>query len=261
MALAATLPALAAGADPDRQDEASYSLSTGYNTSSGTYGTGKTTRISSAPVQFGFDDDDWNLGLRVPYLQVSGGTGVVPGVGATQNTNPNGRGRKGAGSTAQGLGDVVASATWSGLYSESARAGVDLTGKVKFGTAAANKGLGTGRNDYSAALGFFQSYDRATLMLDLEYTSLGSSSYLRLNSGVTSGSFGAAFHATDSTSLQLLANASGAVSPTSGRSRDLTASVSHRLGAAWRCSLYVLKGSGTGGPATGAGANLLLTLP
>src|SRR3546814_8939409 len=89
--------------------------------------------------------------LTGPYVRVNGASNVIPAIGSLTNLNPIGRGRgRGSGGptapppppadqptsgTASGIGDVVFATTYA-LYSTTQTGfGLDLTGKVKFGTA------------------------------------------------------------------------------------------------------------------------------
>src|SRR5216684_6702141 len=83
-------------------DAGELSLGVGFNYSSGDYGTATTTEIVSIPIIARYDRSPWIFKLTVPYLRVSGGTSVVPGVGRVSNTNPRGRGQGGGATTASG---------------------------------------------------------------------------------------------------------------------------------------------------------------
>ncbi|MFO7650989.1 MAG: hypothetical protein R6X13_06605, partial [bacterium] len=50
---------------------------------------------------------------------------------------------------------------------------LDLTGKVKFGTADFDQGLGTGEQDYSLQAGLFRFFDRFTAIGTAGYTVRG----------------------------------------------------------------------------------------
>ncbi|MCI0517099.1 MAG: transporter [Woeseiaceae bacterium] len=63
-----------------------------------------------------------------------------------------------AGSTASGLGDVIAGITIYDLWrSADGSMALDLTGKIKFGTADETEGLGSGENDYSLQTGLYKA--------------------------------------------------------------------------------------------------------
>src|SRR5258708_8788611 len=85
------LGAGAATAPAAEQDE--LSLGVGFNYTSGDYGTSTTTQILTIPFMARYEHAPWTLKLSIPYIRVSGGTAVVPGVGRGNNSNPNARGR------------------------------------------------------------------------------------------------------------------------------------------------------------------------
>ena len=119
------------------------SVNLGAEYSQGDYGTSSTTKIWYFPVTFGYETDLNVVSLTVPYLIVEGTGNVVASGGmgmrrTTSNTNST---------TETGIGDIVL--TGSQKIAGTATSRVDLTGKIKFGTANENKNLGTGENDYA----------------------------------------------------------------------------------------------------------------
>lgn len=229
-------------------------MGTGFNYSSGSYGTNTTTNITSIPFLLKYDVDAWTLKLTVPYLYVSGGS-AVPGLGGVENRNPRGRGVGGSSDSTQGLGDVVAAATYAAYYDKASNFGVDLTGKVKFATADRDKGLGTGENDYSAQVDVYKGFGRFTLFGGLGYTVLGSSSYIALNN-VFNYTVGGSYKVGPDTSAGLTYDARERVSATAGQMSEMTAYVSHKLDRHWKSQFYVLKGFQSGSPDWGAGASI-----
>ena len=98
--------------------------------------------------------------LTVPFLSVS-----APEL--TTISGPDGQPIVGEGPivTESGLGDILASVTvFDVLASSNGDLAMDLTGKIKFGTADEEKGLGTGEQDYSLQADVFRFFDKATLM-------------------------------------------------------------------------------------------------
>src|SRR3979490_985920 len=73
-------------------DTGEFSLGVGFNYSSGEYGTSTTTESLSVPIIARYDRGPWIFKLTVPYLSISGGTSVVPGVGRVTSSNPRRRG-------------------------------------------------------------------------------------------------------------------------------------------------------------------------
>src|SRR3954467_9024520 len=118
-------------------EDGTFSLGTGLTYTSGDYGTSTTTKILSIPFTARYDLDRWTLKATIPYLRISGGSSVIPGLGTVPNSNPRGRGRGAAGttttttdSTASGWGDLVTSVTYNAYYDQASKLGLDVTGKA-----------------------------------------------------------------------------------------------------------------------------------
>lgn len=237
-----------------------FSLGAGFDYSSGSYGTSTTTDITALMFTGRYDTDTWTLKLTVPYLWISGGTAVVPGVGSVSNTNPRGRGRSAATTTtlnegsASGLGDAVAEATYHAYYDPHTVFGLDLTGKVKFATADANKGLGTGADDYHFNVDAFKGYGRYLLFGGVGYAVLGSSQYIQLNN-VFNANLGASYRLDAANSLGLIYFAQQRPSSTGHPQSDVTAFLTHKIDRTWKAQGYVLKGFADGSPDWAVGAN------
>jgi hypothetical protein len=64
----------------------------------------------------------------------------------------------GAGTTASGIGDVIAGITVYDIWrSANGSMALDFTGKIKLGTADETEGLGSGENDYSLQTGLYKA--------------------------------------------------------------------------------------------------------
>jgi hypothetical protein len=253
--LAGALALFASGAVA--QDGA-WTLGTGLHYSSGDYGTSATTTILSVPFTARYDTGPWSLRASVPYLEVSGPSAVIPGVGAVRSSNPRRRGG-GAEGTASGLGDTTLSATYSAYYDRASGSGVDLTGKVKIATADADQGLGTGEHDAAALIDVYRTFDRVTLFAGVGYHMLGSSPYIPLDN-VLSGTFGGSYRIDERDSAGLSFDARQRVSSSASPQRELTAFWERKLDRAWKAQVYVLKGFADGSPDFGAGLSVAYTL-
>src|SRR2546430_15938930 len=73
-------------------DAGEFSLGVGFNYSSGEYGTSTTTELLSIPIIARYDHAPWVFKLTIPYLSISGGTSVVPGIARVSSRNPKRRG-------------------------------------------------------------------------------------------------------------------------------------------------------------------------
>lgn len=239
-------------------EDGAWTLGSGIHYSSGDYGTSATTTILSIPLTARYDQGPWSFRASVPYVEISGPSSVLPGVGAVSNSNPR---RRGSGATpasegtASGLGDVTASATYAAYYDRAAQLGVDLTGKLKIATADPDQGLGTGEHDFAALLDVFKVVDRLTLFAGVGYHMLGSSPHIPLDN-VWSWSLGGSYRIDQRDSAGLTYDARERVSPGASPQSELTAFWARRLDRAWKAQVYVLKGFADGSPDWGAGLSV-----
>jgi hypothetical protein len=258
------LMAQAAHAD----DSSTIKVGAGIDYTTGKYGTSQTTDITQVPVTFGYDIDRWSFKLAVPYIHVSGADNVIPGVGPVKNTNPKGRGHgKGnsqGGTTpppvettgsASGLGDITAAATYEAYGNRESQFGIDLTGKVKFGTADADKGLGTGKNDYTFSADMYKGFGAWTVFGGVSYTWLGSSQYIQLND-VFGANAGASYKLDTHSSFGAYYDYREKASDTSFARNELTGYYAYKFASGWKAQAYVTKGFTDGSPDWGVGATV-----
>ncbi len=246
--IAGAVGTLVAVAFPAAQaaDSGQLSLSTGFDYSSGKYGGATNTDILYIPVIAKYETGPWSLKLTVPYIRVTGPGNVVKDIGPI----------KGAGATRtteSGPGDVVAAATFNALAGGPSDPIVDLTAKVKFGTADENKGLGTGKNDYAAQVDVYQGIDRFTVFGTVGYKVLGSPAGITLDN-VFYGSLGGGYKLNPQTSGGLIMDLRQKASATGSPQRELTAYLSHKYNKTWKAQGYVVKGFADGSPDWEAGA-------
>ena len=245
--LAALAACCLAAAAPAAAQEGALTLGAGLHYSEGNYGTPDKTQITSFQLTGRYDRERWIYKLTLPYLYVSGGQNVVPGIGAVNRSRGS--------SSASGVGDPVAAATWNAHYDRESMLGVDLTGKVKLGLADERKGLGTGENDFSFGADLYKAIDRMTLFAGLGYTFFGDPPGFRLNDGFY-WSLGASWKLPPRESAGLSLDGRQAVAPGSGDQRELTAFWSRALEGAWKAQAYFLVGFADGSPDWGGGVTL-----
>lgn len=244
-------------------------LGAGVDYSTGKYGTAFNTDIWDAPFSVGYEADRWSVKLTVPYVNVSGASNVIPGVGRVLNINPHARGHGigvtggigGGGSptvvsgSASGLGDVVAQATYGLVRDDAAQFGLDVTGKVKFGTANENKGLGTGKNDYGVNLDAYKGFGQWTAFGGAGWTKYGSSTYIPLHNG-WNANVGAGYKLSDADSVGAYYYYREKISDAGFAQRELTGYWNHHFSDALRLQAYALAGFSDGSPDWGLGASL-----
>lgn len=253
-----------------------FSLGTGANYSSGKYGTSTTTEIWSVPFTAEYQSDRWTFKLIVPYVSIRGAGNVIPGTGPVNNSNPLGRGLLGqllggnpnpapgststttASTSASGLGDVVASAGYTVLTNADRSFGLDLTGKVKFGTADVNKGLGTGQNDYGLSLDTYKVLGRWTPFGGVGWMNYGSSPYIKLKNGFDANA-GANYRVASRDNVGMYYYYRQRIAVGGAAQSQLTAYWNHQFSDSVRLQSYALGGMANGGPDWGAGASIKYT--
>lgn len=226
-----------------------FSLTTGLDYSSGKYGSSESTDILYIPFTGKYETGLWTFKLTVPYIRITGQGGVVRDVGAYKAAGTTR-------STESGLGDVVTAATYN-VYNSGGQNPllVDLTGKVKFGTADENKGLGTGKNDYSMQADLYKTVGQFTAFGTLGYKVFGELPGVNLDN-VFYGSLGGSYKYNQQTSAGLILDLRQKVTATGAPQKELTAFVSHKIDKMWKAQGYVVKGFADGSPDWGAGAML-----
>jgi hypothetical protein len=255
-ALAAAMSVMSvAAAEPEPTDSTSaavpggtVTLSAGVDYSTGKYGGTSQTDILYVPLTGKYETDKWVFKLTVPYILVTGPGNVVRDVGIIKD--------KAAGKqhTESGLGDVVIGVSRNLVDITSSGTLVDLTGKIKFGTADAGKGLGTGENDYAAQVDVTQRVTSALSVFgSLGYKFVGSPTGAELKN-VVYGEAGVAVKISDGLRAGAFLDASQAPSPASGEEREVTGYLSQQLSDRWKLQVYGVHGFANGSPDWGGGA-------
>jgi hypothetical protein len=216
-------------------------LLAGVDYSTGKYGQATATDILYVPFTARYEVDKWLFGLTVPFISVTGPGNVVRDVGAVANRAAAAR------RADDGLGDVIGQITRNVFEATSSGTLVDFTGKIKFGTASASKGLGTGENDYLAQVDLTQ---RITSLIaafgSVGYRFVGNPPGANLHNAAY-GEVGGAYKISDATRAGLIFDASQAIGP-SGPQADVTAYLSQQLSRAWKVQVYGVRGFANGSP-------------
>jgi len=225
-----------------------FSLTTGVDYSTGKYGGTSSTDILYVPLTGKYETDKWTFKLTVPFIAVIGPGNVVRDIGIIKSKKAAPR------TTQEGLGDVIAGVTRNVLDVSSTGTLVDLTGKIKFGTASASKGLGTGDNDYAPQLDLTQSVTSALSVFgSVGYKFIGSPPGAQLKN-VVYGEAGVAFKISEGLRAGAILDASQAPSPASGPEREVTGYLTQQLSERWKLQVYGVHGFANGSPDWGGGA-------
>ena len=246
--LGALFAGLGLPASSQADDDTSIALATGTYFTSGTYGGERNIEDLYVPLTFSADFSRVGVRLTVPYLTMRAPEGTV-------STGPGGEPIPGTGpmTTTSGLGDVLASVTfYDAIYSRDLGIALDLTGKIKFGTADEQDGLGTGEIDYTVQADLLKFLDQTTLIATAGYTFRGDPAEVDLND-VFSASLGGIYRFTDQLRGGLFFDYREASLDGLDDAQELTAVVMRRFDNGWRLQAHVLAGFSDNSPDWGGG--------
>lgn len=224
------------------------SWSTGFEYSSGTYGGDADIEDLYLPIGFNLNLPRVSLDLTVPYLSMRAPAG-------TTATGPDGEPVPGSGEmvTESGLGDIVAGITvYDVLYSDRLGLALDLTGKVKFGTADEDKGLGTGEQDFTLRTDLYKFFEHFTLLGSVGYKFRGDSDTVDLED-VLIASVGGIFYASDSAHVGLILDYRESAITDGDAVTELSGFISRKFSDAWTLQFYVFTGFSDSSPDWGGG--------
>jgi len=234
---------------PAHAADGTWTVSGGGEYTSGDYGTSSSTNILYLPFAAQYETGRYRFKLTVPLLRVEGPSNVVRDVG---NINPRTRTTSGT-STNSGLGDIVAQGSMNVYANGANNTLLDVTGKIKFGTADRNKNLGTGENDYFVQVDGYKTVAKTTWFATLGYAMLGSPPGVNLKD-VPYLTVGASHRVRpDMSAGAMLYTRNAAVSGGDGQ-QELTGFVTRHLDKHRKVQVYALLGLASGSPDYGAGA-------
>jgi hypothetical protein len=215
---------------------------------SGTFGGDVTIEQIYVPFTIAYTYAPIGVRLTVPYIRISAADAPILATPEGAATAPTHEGAF----VDEGLGDLLASVTYYDLLKGRSIWFVDLTGRVKFGTADEEVALGTGEDDYTVQMDLARELERTTPFFSLGRKWLGDRPTFNYDD-VWFGVGGIDFYVDNrrSTSLSYYhagASASGAAGP-----QEATATFATRTVDDWRLSTYVLVGFSEASPDWGFG--------
>ncbi|HYC41561.1 MAG TPA: hypothetical protein VEB70_01085 [Noviherbaspirillum sp.] len=240
--LAATLVSQAAVA------EGNFTVKTGFDYTTGKYGTNTTTEITAIPLIGTYETGNWTFKASIPYVRITGSDNVIVGVGTVSQTATRVR-------TDSGLGDLTTAATYSFMIDPKSQFGVDVTGKVKWGTANSDRGLGTGENDIWILVDPYAKFGNVTYFGGIGYGMLGDSETLKLKD-VVSANAGLSYKLDQQASVGALLDYRSRSTDTGFAQREVTGFYMRKLGGGYKMQAYATKGFADGSPDWGAGLNI-----
>lgn len=226
-------------------------LSAGAEYTNGDYGGTEDIAEWYAPLTVRYKRGTWAYRVTVPYLRVA-----TPTDGELIGFDADGRPIYSGGTdttTESGIGDVIASVSYYGIYKNLERGIlVDVTGKIKFGTADADKGLGTGENDYTVGVDMIKRNRPYTSLIGLGYTIRGDLPDQDLRN--TYAFYGGVLRDfTDKLDAGLFFAYSRSVLAGQDALRELDFDLSYRLTPAISLRTYVIRGLSDSSPDLGVG--------
>jgi hypothetical protein len=227
------------------------SLSTGLDYSSGKYGASLSTEIWYIPITAKYESGPSTLKLTVPYVHIRApGGGNLIGIDAQGRPLYDGTNAK---ASEAGLGDVVASYTHALLEQPVNGFLLDLTAKAKIATADADRGLGSGENDYTVMADLFYLAGLWTPFATVTYRVTGDPQGIDLKN-VWGGTLGLGYRKSRENSLGLMWDSRQSSTDTGVASNEATAYWVHKFGGGIKLQTYAVKGFSDGSADWGLGA-------
>jgi hypothetical protein len=234
-------------------------LSTGFDYSSGDYGTGVDTDILYIPVTARYETGSWIVGLTVPYIQIESDGEVVGGTDSPIVTKKKKKNVTGSERTTDsGLGDIVGALTYNILPGADGNPVVDLVGKVKVPTASEDDGLGTGEFDYTAQVDLSHSWGKFSPFATLGYRIIGEPSGTDLDN-IFMLSLGSGYRISEQWSGGLALDYRQATTSAADDPLEVSPHVTWTLNDSLAVDLYALFGLSEGSPDNGGGLQFTVT--
>jgi hypothetical protein len=147
-------------------------LTMGASHFSGDYHRDDRTNISYFPTTLQYRQFPWLTKLTVPYVRIKGNTII----GLVSEGEINRRSR-----TAGGLGDIILTQSIQYVPKFLDTSVVNFSVKIKFPTADKNKGLGTGKYDFTLESRFLKQIGQYTPLIAVGYIFVGEPENIQLN--------------------------------------------------------------------------------
>ena len=228
---------------------AEFTVSSGFDYSTGDYGLPLSTEIITIPFAVSYTVQATTLDLSLPYLRVNGPGDVIPGIGRYA-----GRVRV-TKSVTRGLGDLTLGATHQFAAPEGQNWSWSAGAEYKFGTASTDKNLGTGKDDFAAHVDLNCQHGALTPFATLGFRWLGNPAgadlrdYLYATAGIN-------WAYSEKVTVAALVDWSEKNSDSGKSSSNFTVSVSRTLGSGWTAQAYGMLGGSDATPDYGVGLSL-----
>ncbi len=228
--------------------EGRIGVNLGADYTQGDYGLPRDTTIVSLPVAVSYARGRVLSKLGVDWLRVDGPASAVDG-GAVAT------GRRRAPRAEAGLGDVTAAVGYAVVDDPAAGLLLDVTAKAKFGVADAERGLGTGENDYALQVDLSSSAGRWQRDASLGWRRMGDSATVAYRDPWFGG-VGLSYAYAPRARLGVRWDFRQALFSDADPLSELTLSAVIPLDARWRLQPYLVRGLSAASPDWGGGVGL-----
>lgn len=226
-------------AAPAWPQDTPLSFSVGLEQASGDYGGNVDLADTYLPLTLRYETNRMSFRVTVPFLDVE-----FADPSGTETWSEN------------GIGDVVLGLTvYDVIRSRDRNVAVDVTTKVKMGTADERKGLGTGETDYSLQADVYRFLRDGSLVASIGYRFRGAPSDVVLEDTWILY-FGGFRRLAPRLTGGLLFDYRESSIPAFESIRSLTTTLSHRLDHGWYVQGYLAKGFSDSTPDWGAGFSM-----
>jgi hypothetical protein len=241
----AVAPAHAQDADP------SWGFAAGAEFVSGEYGGDESVDEWYVPLTTWVDVGRVSFRVTVPYLSVDAPSGtIIVGPGGQPIIGDGPR------TTESGLGDIIAAVTVRDvLTAMEGDLALDLTGKVKLGTADEDKGLGSGETDYTVQADLLRFFPQFTAVASVGYVFRGDPDDYDLDDGMLA-MLGGTWFIGNARSLGLFMEYREASFLDNDDRLEATGYFGWPIREGWRGSVYLITGLSDSSPDFGGGVSI-----
>lgn len=232
---------------PTAAAQTGMSLSAGADYAQGKYGTPVTSKQWTIPFVAKYETAKWSARVTVPFTWIEN-----PSVSRDGTPLPC-AGSATAPRTASGLGDVMIAGSVNVVEDLESRVLVDLTGKVKLGTADETKCLGTGEDDFYFQGDFSKSFGVLSAYGSLGWRKMGDPPGTNFNNPFYF-SVGGGYRLSQVNSIGIAYDYRQKLLDTSDPLSEATLYLTHRISQTLRIQGYFVKGFSDSSPDFAIGA-------